>query len=186
MPSTDDCPSPGDVIVVDPETRERLRDCVIPEGVTFRIFYREERPMDPETPDILTAETVPASDGPPDLTAIAQAAGGDSTLTIALALLAVVGGAAGWKFWTQLSTQKHEQKMKALELEAQKAGLGAAQPPPCQIKQLEVEKRLDALDKKQAELSRKVGSLIKLDGPSNDELDERLVKLEKKVRSLPA
>ena len=139
---------------------------------------------EPSTPETAVTETVQTHDAPPDLTGIVQSTGGDPTLTVVLALLAVVGGAAGWKFWTQLSTQKHEQRMKQLDLDAQKAGLGAAQPPPCQAKQLEVEKRLDALDKRQTELSRKIGSLAKLDGPSNDELDERLVKLEKKVRTL--
>jgi hypothetical protein len=195
MPSTDCGLSPGDVIVVDPESRERLRDCAIPEGVIFRIFYKEERPMEPveqEVPVIEQAPTPvndegsravvvaePAQEPPVDLTQIAQATGGDPTLTLALGLLAVVGGAAGWKFWTQFSAQKHEQKMRAMDIEAQQAGLAGAQPPPCQVKQVEVNKRLDSLDKRQADLARKMNVLSKFDASSLDDLEKRVVKLEK-------
>lgn len=199
MPSTDCGLVPGDVIVIDPETRERLRDCLIPEGVTFRIFYAEERPMDPVAPEpavslpavpdalpgaeiVAPTETIATTEPAPDLTKIVEATGGDPTLTLALGLLAVVGGAAGWKFWTQFSAQKHEQQMKKLDLEAQHAGLNGAQPPPCQAKQLEVDKKLEALDRRQTELARKFTTLAKFDGPSPDELDERLVKLEKAAK----
>jgi hypothetical protein len=48
---------------------------------------------------------------------------------------------------------------------------------------LEIEKRLDALDKRQQETARKLGLLLKQDGPTIDELDERVVRLEKAARA---
>lgn len=197
MPSTDCGLEPGDVVVVDPEVRERLRDCLIPEGVIFRIFYKEDRPMDPVALEpaaspvadalpgaeiVAPSESVAVPEPAPDLTKIVEATGGDPTLTLALGLLAVIGGAAGWKFWTQFSGQKHEQAMRKMEIDAQQAGLKGAQPPPCQVKQLEVDKKLETLDKRQAEMARKLTALAKFDGPGLDELDERLVKLEKAAK----
>lgn len=46
------------------------------------------------------------------------AAGGNSTVMIIMALLALVGGKAGWKFWSDWRKQEHEEDMKKLELEA--------------------------------------------------------------------
>ena len=54
-----------------------------------------------------------------ELGALKDIAGGNSSLTVVLALIAVLGGGAGWKFWTARSKQKHEEAMKKLEIEAE-------------------------------------------------------------------
>ena len=63
------------------------------------------------------------------------------------------------------------------------AGHGGASPPPCQTAHATLEKRLDALDKRQQETARKLGLLLKQDGPTIDELDERVIRLEKAARA---
>lgn len=70
-----------------------------------------------------TAETtaVVAQDSSPDLSAISALAGGNSTVTVILAILVIAGGSAGWKFWNKLVDKKHEEKMKELEIEEKKA-----------------------------------------------------------------
>jgi hypothetical protein len=56
-----------------------------------------------------------------ELAGLKEVAGGDSVLTIALALIAVLGGSAGWKFWNNRAKLKHEEKIKQMELEAELA-----------------------------------------------------------------
>ena len=116
------------------------------------------------------------------LSKIAGAAGGDTTLTIALALIAVVGAGTTWKFLTQFSEQKHEQRMKQLEIEAQAQGNGAAQPPPCQAATLKLEAeiaelktRLGAVEKKSMSLS------ADFDG---EDVERQLKKLQKTVKAM--
>jgi hypothetical protein len=111
-----------------------------------------------------------------DLTKVVGAAGGNSGLAVILALLAVAGGAAGWKFWTKLSEQKHEQKLKEMELEAQKAGLNGAQPPPCAVKQAEVDAKIAALEARVGKTERT--SLALPDDFDPEEMDKRIRKLE--------
>ena len=111
-----------------------------------------------------------------DLTKVVGAAGGNSGLAVILALLAVASGAAGWKFWTKLSEQKHEQKLKEMELEAQKAGLNGAQPPPCVVKQAEVDAKIAALEARVGKSER--ASLALPDDFDPEEMDKRIRKLE--------
>ena len=56
----------------------------------------------------------------PDLSAISALSGGNSTVTVILAVLVIAGGSAGWKFWNKLIDKKHEEKMKQLEIEEKK------------------------------------------------------------------
>ncbi|HAI37089.1 MAG TPA: hypothetical protein DCM40_02595, partial [Maribacter sp.] len=51
---------------------------------------------------------------PESLGQLSAANSSDPTLTLLLAILAVVGGGAAWKFYTQYSEQKHDQKMKQM------------------------------------------------------------------------
>ena len=54
-----------------------------------------------------------------DLAVVKDLAGGNSVVTVILALVVVLGGGAGWKFWTKRSELKHEQKLKEMELQAE-------------------------------------------------------------------
>lgn len=205
------CPQPGDVVAITSATAESLQGCDVPLGVTFRLHYDDEVPVDPiDAPPSAVHEAAPSSPSPappsdlrevpsdppaaglsaleevpavaPDLAQLEGLAGGNPLLLLALALLVVVGGPLGWRLWTKLSEQQHEQAMKRLELERDMAGLNGAQPPPCQATSTKLQKELDALEKRHAELSRRVSALLRPDGPNLEELDERVVRLEKAQR----
>lgn len=83
---------------------------------------QEEGTLVPESP------AAPSAGEIGDL--ISQSGGG--ALGLVAALIAVVGGTAGFKLWTKISEQKHEQQMKKLDIEQANAGLQGTQPPPCQ------------------------------------------------------
>lgn len=131
------------------------------------------------TDDTLTAHEVqPVGVTPESLNTVTQQAGGDSNLSMLLAILAVVGGGAAWKFYTQYSEQKHEQKMKQLELDAKAAGLAGASPPPCQTAQAEMKAEIDAL-------KTKVNSTAALLEDVDLELYARKIrKLDKRIQAL--
>ena len=114
-----------------------------------------------------------------DPMAVAQA---NPILAFALAALAVVGGGAAFKLWTKMSEQKHETRMKELELEAQKAGLNGAQPPPCQVKQTEVDAKLAALEARLGKTEKASAALpADFDG---EELEKRVTKLEAAMKRI--
>jgi uncharacterized protein HemX len=78
-----------------------------------------------ENQELAPQDTV-ASVGAPEsaageLAALKDLAGGNATLTVVLALIAVVGGKAGWKFFSDRAKLKHEEKMKEMELQAKAA-----------------------------------------------------------------
>lgn len=98
---------------------------------------------------------------------------------VALAALAVLGGGAAWKFYQKISEQKHEQAMKKMELDAANAGLNGAQPPPCQAAQVKVDQELAALRTQLAEIEKKTSLSLSSGGPSAEELESRIKKLEK-------
>lgn len=112
---------------------------------------------------------------------IAQNTGGDSSVSLLLAMMAVVGGGAAWKFYTQYSEQKHEQKMKQLELDAQAAGLAGAQPPPCQAAKVKLEAELQEVKAKFEGLDRKLAFTADFDA---DLLERRMKKLERKLQDM--
>ena len=111
----------------------------------------------------------------------------DGMIGVVLALVAVLGGGAAWKFYSQHSKQKaeiaakrdeqaHELAMRRLDVEAQTANVS---PPPCLAKHAEIEARLSAIESKSASLSLPAGF-------DADELSERVEKLEKASKPKPA
>jgi hypothetical protein len=54
-----------------------------------------------------------------DLAVVKDLAGGNSAVTVILALIVAAGGKYGWGFWNKRQKLKHEVEMKKLELEAQ-------------------------------------------------------------------
>jgi hypothetical protein len=121
------------------------------------------------------------SAAPFDINAILTSTGGGGGVAIILAILAVVGGGAGWKFYQKFAEQKHEQEMKKLEIQAQAQGLNGAQPPPCQAANAALEAKLVAIEGKLVSVEKKTSSFSA--GFDADDLEERLVKLEKKAKS---
>jgi hypothetical protein len=151
-----------------------------------------EAPAAPVAPEAPVAAPAPdpatltaSSDAAPtasDLSGIAQSVGGDSALTIVLAVLAVVGGGAAWKTYQRFSEQKHEQAMEKLKLDREAAGMGGAQPPPCAVKQAEVDAKLADLSAKLAAVEKKTATMsTDFDG---DDVVRDVKKLQKAVKAL--
>ncbi len=141
----------------------------------------EAHTAQPEQPAIPSAD---------DLTKVMGAAGGGGMGLVALVIL-VVGGAAGWKFWSKLSEQKHEQRMKQMDIDAQEKGLGSAQPIPCQTVTKVQAEAIAQLKAQVEELQGKVGKVEKktatLSGSFDaDELEEWQQKVEKDLKVLKA
>jgi len=145
---------------------------------------KSKRTEDNKMPDNSNNTTAYESQPDPTLESInqiAQNTGGDSSVSLLLAMMAVVGGGAAWKFYTQYSEQKHEQKMKQLELDAQAAGLAGAQPPPCQAAKVKLEAELKEMKAKVESLDRKLAFTADFDA---DLLERRMKKLERKLQDM--
>jgi len=123
---------------------------------------------------------------PDEIVKIADNADG-GTVGVVLALVAVLGGGAAWRFYSQHSKQKaeieakraeqdHELAMRRLELEAHSA---STSPPTCLAKHAEIEARLSAIESKSASFSLP-------DGFDADDLSDRLAKIEKALKPKPA
>ena len=112
------------------------------------------------------------------LSNIAQQTGGDSNLAMFLAIIAVVGGGAAWKFYSQFAEQKHEQKMKEMELQAKAQGLGSASPPPCQAAQAEMKAEMKAM---KAKMNSTAAMLEDVDFGM---YERKLKKLDKRLKAL--
>lgn len=188
---------------------EMLQGCDIPVGVTFRLHYTEDLTMDPVTeqpntvteapaaqpisadlredpsvpaaPQTPTVIEAPVVEGTPDLSQLEGLAGGNPMLMLAMAVLVIVGGGAGWKFWTKMSEQRHEQTMAKLALEREMAGLQGAQPPPCQTATAKMQRDVDALEKRLGKLERRPSPSLPADFDADD-LIARVEKLEKAAK----
>lgn len=204
------CPAPGDVIELTTLSADALRDCDIPIGVTFRLHYDEDT-MDPtpaasesiassepaspppasssdlrEVPSPAQGEGLSASmpvDGTPDLSQLEGLAGGNPALMLALAVLLIVGGGAGWRFWIKLSEQRHEQAMAKLAVEREMAGLHGAQPPPCQTAAQKMQREIDALEKRVGKVEKRSASPSLPADFDADDLITRVERLEKATKS---
>lgn len=144
----------------------------------------------PEAPPVAQTTQPDTTSAASELAALKDIGGGDSTLTIVLALIAVVGGAAGWKFWNKFSEQKHEQKMKQMEIDAQAQGLGNAQPIPCQSVSKVQAEAIASLKAQVEELQAKVSKVEKkslsLGSFDAEELEEWQKKVDKDLKALKA
>lgn len=123
---------------------------------------------------------------PDEIVKVAQGAD-DGMIGVVLALVAVLGGGAAWRFYSQHSKQKaalaekqaeqaHELAMRRLDVEAQAA---TASPPPCLAAHAHLEARISAVESKSASLTLPAGF-------DADELSERIERLEKANKPKPA
>lgn len=132
------------------------------------------------------ALTEALTEAPADLSQLEGLAGDNPVLMVVLALVVVGGGTAGWKFWNKFSEQKHEQKMKMLEIEAQQAGLAGAQPPPCQTVTAELKKEIASLETKVGKMEKQVRSFVSSDF-DEAEFEKRLLKkIDEKLKKAAA
>lgn len=112
-------------------------------------------------------------------------------VVIILAVVAVLGGRQGWKFYSERSAQKHELEMKKLELQAQVQGLGGAQPPPCQARDVDQDQRISKLGDRVDEDEKRIAALERrlatFSGPDSDvveDLEKRIKKAERAIATL--
>ena len=112
---------------------------------------------------------------------LTQATGGDPTLTIVLAVLAVVGGGAAWKFYRQHSEQKHEQKMAQMKMDAKAKGMEGQPPGPCQTVHAQLKAEVEELKSRMEKVDKKMSLNADFDG---DELERKVRKLEKWRRAM--
>ena len=127
------------------------------------------------------ATTTAAPEAPFDVNQLITSTGGGGGVAVILAILTIVGGGAAWKFYQKFAEQKHEQEMKKLELQANAQGLNGAQPPPCQAANAAIEAKLAAIEGKIASVEKKTSSFSA--GFDAEDVEERIVKLEKKLKS---
>lgn len=128
------------------------------------------------------APTEALTEAPADLSQLEGLAGDNPVLMVILALVVVGGGTAGWKFWNKFSEQKHEQKMKMLEIEAQQAGLAGAQPPPCQTVTAELKKEIASLETKVGKMEKQVRSFVASDFDEAEFEKRMLKKIDEKLK----
>jgi hypothetical protein len=139
-------------------------------------------PLPTQTSETNAHELQPSSAVTPESLGQLSAAGaGDSTLTLLLAILAVLGGGAAWKFYSQYSEQKHDQKMKQMEIDAKMQGLAGAQPPPCQAAKLKIEEEIKELKARLNNIDQKMSLNADFDG---DLLTRKVKKLERRLKDL--
>jgi hypothetical protein len=112
---------------------------------------------------------------------LAQSTGGDSMLAIVLALIAVVGGGAAWKFYRQYSEQKHERSMAQMKMNAQAQGMTGAQPPPCQVANAKLDAEIKQLKSRLNTIDNKMSLNADFDG---DFVERKVKKLERRLEEL--
>ena len=130
-----------------------------------------------------TASTeVPSGIDADGMSKLAGAANGDSTMLVVLGVIGLAGAGTTWKFLTQWSEQRHEQKMKQLDIDERASGLGAASPPPCQAAHAKLEAELAETKSRLAAIEKKSMSLsADFDG---EDLERQVKKLTKTVKAM--
>ena len=139
-------------------------------------------------PVVTTATTAPAPT-PQDVAGVVQASGG-GFVGLAAALLAVAGGGAAWRFYSQRSEQAHELAKERLKMESAAQGLNGAQPPPCAAANASLEQkvasltaRVDAAEARAASAEKKSASLsADFDGEALERQVKRLAKAVKDMQ----
>ncbi len=107
-----------------------------------------------------------------ELSKLIPANGQIGGMTVVIAAIAVLGGGAAWKFYSQRSKEKHEEKLKEMELQASQP---QNQHPSCKAENAAIHEELK-------KLHGAVSSLSSLH-TSISEVSERVAKLESKVES---
>jgi hypothetical protein len=147
----------------------------------------QENPM-PEGQDQEKSQELTAHEevAPPDgltgeLTALAQSTGADPTLTIILALVAVLGGGTAWKFYRQNSEQKHDQKMAQMKMDAKAKGMEGQSPGPCQTVHAQLKTEVEELKSRLGQMDKKMALTADFD---SDDVERKVRRLEKWRKSV--
>lgn len=138
---------------------------------------------------VMAHEAQAATPTPEEIVTIAQGAQDGGMIGVVLALVAVLGGGAGWKFYSQSSKQKADLATKQAELahDLAMAELNAkmqaptVSPPPCVAAHTSLEARIAAVEAKASRMTLP-------DFPDDFDADlliARIEKLEKAVKAKP-
>lgn len=138
---------------------------------------------------VMAHEAQAAAPTPEQIVQVAQGAD-DGMIGVVLAIVAVLGGGAGWKFYSQSSKQKADLAAKQAELahELAMAELTAktqaptTSPPPCMAAHASLEARIAAVEAKASRMT-SIDLPADFDG---DVLMARVEKLEKAAKAKPA
>jgi len=139
---------------------------------------------------VMAHEAQAATPTPEEIVTIAQGAEEGGMLGVVLALVAVLGGGAGWKFWSQSSKQKADLATKQAELAHDlamaeinaKMQVPTVSPPPCVAAHTSLEARIAAVEAKASRMT----SLDLPDDFDAELLIARVEKLEKAAKAKPA
>jgi hypothetical protein len=136
---------------------------------------------------VMAHEAQAATPTPEEIVTIAQGAQDGGMIGVVLALVAVLGGGAGWKFYSQSSKQKADLATKQAELAHDlamaelnaKVQVPTASPPPCVAAHTSLEARIAAVEAKASRMTLP-------DFPDDfdaEVLTARVEKLEKAVKA---
>jgi hypothetical protein len=138
---------------------------------------------------LIAHEAQAATPSPEEIVKLAQGAEEGGMLGVVLALVAVLGGGAGWKFYSQSSKQKADLATKQAELahDLAMAELNAkmqaptVSPPPCVAAHTSLEARIAAVEAKASRMT----SIDFPDDFDAELLIARVEKLEKAAKAKP-
>ena len=110
---------------------------------------------------VMAHEAQAATPTPEEIVTIAQGAEEGGMLGVVLALVAVLGGGAGWKFYSQSSKQKADLATKQAELAHDlamaeinaKMQVPTVSPPPCVAAHTSLEARIAAVEAKASRMT---------------------------------
>lgn len=110
---------------------------------------------------VMAHEAQAATPTPEEIVTIAQGAEEGGMLGVVLALVAVLGGGAGWKFYSQSSKQKADLATKQAELAHDlamaelnaKMQIPTVSPPPCVAAHTSLEARIAAVEAKASRMT---------------------------------
>jgi hypothetical protein len=139
---------------------------------------------------LIAHEAQAATPSPEEIVTIAQGAQDGGMIGVVLALVAVLGGGAGWKFYSQSSKQKADLATKQAELahDLAMAEINAkmqaptVSPPPCVAAHTSLEARIAAVEAKASRMT----SIDFPDDFDAELLIARVEKLEKAAKKKPA
>ena len=127
-----------------------------------------------------------------DVKKIVEESAGATPYTVMLALIAVVGGGAGWKFYQNYAKQKHEQAMKALEIEQSKAERQQNDHQACATRSAALTTQVETLSSKVSQVESRVSSIpdaapdLGFSPKDFEKLDKRVKAVEKKIQTAKA
>lgn len=145
----------------------------------------EEAPAEADRVSALTEQPAGPDMATQDVQKIMEQAGGANGYAVLLSLVAVAGGGAGWKFYQSFAKQRHEQKMKQLEIDQAKVDKQDDSHKQCEAQRMALSAQVESLSAKVGELEAKFSAPkeggdidVGVAGEDLEKLDKRLKALE--------